>query len=886
MQFMRATVRELFHELADVPRAERERILSERGIGAELRAEVESLLSHDSTSGESLTRYVSDAAHEALRSDRSPFARSCGPYRLVRLLGSGGMGAVYLAERRDGEIEQKVAIKLLRADADRPAWRERFLRERQLLAYLSHSSIARLLDAGHNEDGLPYLVMEHVEGVAIDEYAAPLDLRARINLFLLVCAGVSHAHRHLIIHRDLKPSNILVDANGHPKLLDFGIAKLLDTSMDETRTGERLLTPNYASPEQLRGEIQGTATDIYSLGAVLYKLLAGKSPHEAVSEAVLTNRAITGEMSIAAPSRLNPKLPRDIDDILRKALRSEPEERYASVDAFADDLRAFLDFRPVQARSGDTWYRIRRFLRRYWMPASAAAVTVAGLSLGLYAANRERVVAEQRFQQVRQLANRVLGLDAVVGALPGSTKARHEIVAMSKEYLESLTPKARGDRELALETGLAYVLLARTQGMPGFQNLGQYAQAEESLRRAEALIEPVLAASPQNRQALLTLSGISQGLMTLARQADRPDQESLAYGGKAARRLDMFLALGAPSATEAREAARILYRIAKAYRNMHLHEAALFYARRSTEVARSLAPGEEGSLADGLSLVADLTRISGDLEGALRNIREARTILERTDYRSERLRLSWFLVLWCEGVILGGGNGLNLNQPEEAIAVLQRAFDLIEGWAQSDPNDASTRLLFDQTGRELGAILRDHDPLPALAVYDHARRRLGEVQNSPGARRAEAGMLAGSSYALRRLNRANEARNRIEAALWLLRETKDYPAGRIDTDSEVEPTLRALADHFADTGEPLRAAAVYQELLDLIVAANPDSGNDLRRAIKLSRIYEALAGLHRRNHHADKAEAVSALRRNLWLQWGRKLPGNAYVHRQLQAAGG
>ena len=885
MQFMRATVRELFHELADVPRAERERILLERGIGAELRAEVESLLSHDLTSAASLTRCVSDAAHEVLRADSSPFARSCGPYRLVQLLGSGGMGTVYLAERRDGEIEQKVAIKLLRTDADRPAWRERFLRERQLLAYLNHPSIARLLDAGHTEDGRPYLVMEHIKGAPIDEYAAPLDLRARLSLFLLVCDGVSHAHRHLIIHRDLKPSNILVDASGHPKLLDFGIAKLLDATTDETQTVERLLTPNYASPEQFRGEIQTTTTDIYSLGAVLYKLLTGKSPHEPVTEASLTNRAITGEMSIAAPSRLNPKLPRDIDHILRKALRNEPEERYASVDAFADDLRAFLDFRPVQARSGDTWYRMRKFLRRYWMPACAAAVTVTGLSVGMYAVNRERTLAQQRFQQVRQLANRVLGLDAVVGALPGSTKARHEIVAMSKEYLESLTPKARGDQELALETGTAYVLLARTQGMPGFQNLGQYAQAEESLLKAESLIEPVLAASPRNRQALLTLAGISQGLMTLARQADRPDQEALAYGGKAARRLDLFLALGTPSATESREAARVLYRIAKAYRNMHLHDAALYYARRSTEVARSLPPGE-GSLADGLSLVADLTRISGDLEGALRDIREAHTVLERTDYRSERLRLSWFLVLWCEGVILGGGNGLNLNQPDEAVAVLQRAFDVIEEWAQSDPNDASTRMLFDQTGRELGAILRERDARRALAVYDQARRHLGEVRNNPAARRAEAGMLAGSSYALRRLNRAGEARNRIEAALRVLRETKDYPADRIDTDSEVEPALRALADHFAETGEPVRAAAVYQELLDLIMAAKPDLGNDLRRAVKLSRIYEALAALHRRNHQAEKAEAVTALRRNLWRQWERKLSHNPYVRRQLQSAGG
>jgi serine/threonine protein kinase len=262
MQFMRATVRELFHELADVSRAERERIFSERGIEGELRAEVESLLSHDVTNAESLTRCVSGVAQEALCSHNSAFVRSCGPYRLVQLLGSGGMGTVYLAERRDGEIEQKVAIKLLRADADRPAWRDRFLRERQLLAYLNHSSIARLLDAGHTEDGRPYLVMEHVQGVAIDEYAAPLDLRARLNLFLLVCEGVSHAHRHLIIHRDLKPSNILVDAFGHPKLLDFGIAKLLDETTDETRTGERLLTPNYASPEQLRGEIQSTTTDI------------------------------------------------------------------------------------------------------------------------------------------------------------------------------------------------------------------------------------------------------------------------------------------------------------------------------------------------------------------------------------------------------------------------------------------------------------------------------------------------------------------------------------------------------------------------------------------------------------------------------------------------
>ena len=203
-----------------------------------------------------------------------------GAYRVVSLIGRGGMGSVYMAERADGEIQQRVAVKLLRADGHRPVWRHRFLKERQLLASLHHSSIVQLLDAGQTADRQPFLVMEYVEGVPIDVYAARIDVRARLKLFLRVCEGVSHAHRHLIIHRDLKPSNILVDASGQPKLLDFGIAKLLDETGDVTQTVERLLTPNYASPEQLSGEAQTTATDVYSLGAVLYKLLTGMAPRE------------------------------------------------------------------------------------------------------------------------------------------------------------------------------------------------------------------------------------------------------------------------------------------------------------------------------------------------------------------------------------------------------------------------------------------------------------------------------------------------------------------------------------------------------------------------------------------------------------------------------
>ena len=820
---------------------------------------------------------MSQASEEALTSDNAGELSYCGPYRLVRLLGSGGMGAVYLGERTDGEIQQQVAVKLLRAGADRPAWRDRFLRERQLLADLNHPSIARLLDAGHTSDGRPYLVMEYVDGVPIDTYAAELDLRHQLLLFLQVCEGVSHAHRHLIIHRDLKPSNVLVDGSGHPKLLDFGIAKLLTTAEDATQTVERLLTPYYASPEQLRGSSQTTATDVYSLGAVLYKLLTGRSPHESNGQSPQALEVIAGGRDVPPPSRLNPAVPSDIDYVLRKALRHEPQERYVSVEALANDVRAFLDWKPVEARCGDTWYRTRKFLRRYWLPVSAGVLAVAALAVGFGVANHQRAIAQRRFNEVRHLANKVLALDRVVLGLPDSTKARLEIVAIAKDYLESLANEAQSDQDLALEIGIAYYTLAKAEGVPGGQNLGRYTEAEESIRKAEALIEPVAIASPQNRQALLALVEISEGRMHLAWQLGRPKEQVLAHTRQAASRMETLLARGTPSQEEMRRATSLFNNVSRTYRNLHLHQEAMRHARQSIGLARSLPSGER-TLGYGLSMLADLMRISGDFEGALIAIREAQASLDTSDWRSR------FILLWRQGLILGGGGGLNLSRPEEAIVVLQRALDEIEERAQKDPTDAVVRTFFDQAARELGTILSERDPLRAVRVYDLAIRRLGEVKDNDRARRGQAGALAGSSYALRRLKRTREAKERIDTALRLLRETKDYPADRIETDSEAEPTLRALADHLAETGQPQRAAEVYQELLDKILATKPDPANDLRHAIKMSRIYGALADLHRRNGRRDQAEAVAALRLELWRQWERKLPGNTAVRRQLEAA--
>src|SRR5262245_48779171 len=478
-------VRSLFHELADLSPSDRDKVFAEHHIEPELRAEVESLLDFHSRSGRPITEPVSNAAEDVLESSSLQQLTNWGRYRQIRLLGTGGMGAVYLAERTDGEIQQKVAVKVLRADVDRPAWRDRFLKERQLLASLNHPSIARLIDAGRTSDGRPYLVMEYVNGVPIDVHGEGMDLANQFRLFLHVCEGVAHAHRHLIIHRDLKPSNILVDASGQPKLLDFGIAKLLDETGDPTRTVDRLLTRNYASPEQLRGTTETTASDVYSLGAVLFKILTGRSPHESESGTLQAIDVVLGTKEIPAPSRLNPKLPSDVDYILRKALRNEPEDRYASVEALANDIRAFLEWRPVQARSGDAWYRCRKFLRHFRVPLAAILLLLVGLSLGLYEVNRERAIAQRRFQQVRQLANKVIALDRVIAGLPGATKARNEIVAMSKEYLEGLTVEGHADPNLALEIATAYVSLYNVQAGAAL-SLGQFAEADESLIRAES----------------------------------------------------------------------------------------------------------------------------------------------------------------------------------------------------------------------------------------------------------------------------------------------------------------------------------------------------------------------------------------------------------------
>ncbi|GFE86259.1 serine/threonine-protein kinase [Steroidobacter agaridevorans] len=405
-----------------------------------------------------------------------------GPYRLIELIGRGGMGEVYQAERADDHYHSRVAIKLVRVDHDasRVAWR--FRSERQILAQLEHPNIGRLIDGGATEEGVPYLVMELIAGQPIDVYCEErhLTISQRVRLFLQVCAAVSFAHQRLVVHRDLKPGNILVTAEGTVKLLDFGIAKLLETEQpttpsDMTATHVRVMTLEYASPEQVRGDPITTASDVYSLGVVLYRLLTGRSPYrednaaeravEILSDSPLSKpstavnetrvRTPTGELTPQmqfARKRARRALQGDLDNVLLMALRKEPERRYASVDQFAEDLRNYLDGMPVRARGDSLRYRATKFMSRHKYAVTAASLGALALVAGIvtttwqaHIAAEQTLIAQEEVRKTRAVQSFMTALfEKNTRLQPDALKARnmpvHELlVSASDKVLHDLT---------------------------------------------------------------------------------------------------------------------------------------------------------------------------------------------------------------------------------------------------------------------------------------------------------------------------------------------------------------------------------------------------------------------------------------------------------------
>lgn len=519
---------------------------------SELRREVESLLaSHEEAGNRFLNVAAVDPGGKQASAERVAVrpGRRIGAYDILEEIGHGGMGEVFSAVRADGQYEKKVAIKLVRSGYDTKFILERFRNERQILASLDHPNIARLLDGGNTEDGIPYLVMELVEGVPVDGYcdAHKLTITQRLRLFREICGAVQYAHQRLVIHRDLKPSNILVTEKGTPKLLDFGIAKILDASGSTEATLLRPMTPEYASPEQIRGEPITTATDAYALGVVLYQLLTGRSPYRVdtrtsakLAEAITHDEPERPSTSVqrtetvphsgelrestsetvsstreASPLRLQRRLKGDLDNIVLKALRKEPERRYATVEQLAEDIRRHLEGLPVVARKDTLGYRTGKFVTRHKVGVAAAALVLLLLTGGMAAivreakiARAERARAEQHFNDVRRLANSFLfEFHDAIRNLPGSTPARELVVKRALEYLDRLAQESAGDRSLQRELADAYEKVGRVQGGdPGQPNLGDINGALSSFRKMLAVRQSLAEADPNNADDQVALA--------------------------------------------------------------------------------------------------------------------------------------------------------------------------------------------------------------------------------------------------------------------------------------------------------------------------------------------------------------------------------------------
>ena len=749
----------LFHAALERAPGDRASFLAAAcGDDTELRAEVERLLHAD----EQASSFVADAAAnvERVAATMPPEGRQIGAYRIVRELGRGGMGTVYLGERADAQFEMRVAIKLIKRGMDTDAVLQRFRHERQILAGLEHPNIARLLDGGTTEDGVPYFVMEYVDGQPIDEYCRThrLLIAKRLELFRQVCDAIAYAHQHLVVHRDIKPSNILVTADGVPKLLDFGIAKLLDTGAGEltvaTEFGAQAMTPQYASPEQLRGERVSTVSDVYALGVLLYELLAGARPYEVsgkppgeVRQIVLASEpprpsAAAGRAGDEALAKM---LRGDLDTIVLAAMHKDPAARYASVALLADDVRRYAVGLPVIAR-GDSWtYRAARFVRRRKVGVAAAAAILVTLVGGVIAttwqarvaraerqaAERERARAERRFADVRRLSTSFLfEFHDAIATLPGSTPARLLVVTKALEYLDSLAAEAGNDRELQQELAVAYDRVGDVQGNPAAANLGDAAGAITSYEKAAAIRATLAADAPDPLQARVDMatSTMRIGFAYFARGAV---QDAVKQFREALVTREEAYAAGVPSKSAARAA-----------------------------------------LAETTARLCTTLIAIGDVAGAIANCRRnlsltEELLAERPDDRAIRIMHA--------ANATGLGNALRLNrQPDEAAAQLDAAIGQHQDLVSKNPLDAESRRRLAVSYTYLANVHIDRkEPDKAAQAYERA---IVELDALVTADPANARVRTELSYMLNQrvrilmaAGRRDEARRDAQQALTLLR---------------------------------------------------------------------------------------------------------------------
>ncbi len=856
-------IESLFDEVADLPLADRQRRLSV--APAKIREAVERLLASDSQSAAAIRDAIADG-EALLASAPGRF----GPWRVEGILGHGGMASVFKVVRDDGVYHQAAALKTLQFGHDSPESRQRFRQERQFLASLEHPGIARLIDGGETPDGQPYIVMEYVEGLPVIDFAEQhsLSLLDRLRLFLEICAAVSHAHQSLIAHRDLKPSNILVTPAGQPKLLDFGIAKLIDA--DAARTATFTLTPQYASPEQIRGEPVTTATDVYSLGLVLYELLTGRKPYRIESN---TPSEIDRLVSETPPDP--PNLSGDLDNILQMALRKEPKRRYASVGDFAADIERTLTHRPVLARPDSPLYRAGKFLRRNRFPVVAAALLTITLTGGIVASQYQARRAARRFDEVRRLANRFLfDFDAAIAPVAGTTKARELLVSTAVEYLDNLSRESAGDPALQSELAAGYEKLGDVQGRPSQPSLGRFNDALRSYQRASELAQAALASRPADATTLRSLASVTAKIGEIQTWTRKPQEaaQSLAAAAAFAER-----AIRAnPADSDARFlAATIWLRQGDERYNANDTAAALGAFRRSLGAFQELAKANPSTRnRNGVSLT--ITRLAstsfrlGDLNEARTHYQQAVDIardLARTESRPGNYHRTLANNLEQFGSILGLPDLTNLGEPVLAETMLREAAAIRESFAAVDPNDRLARHSLVLNRYQLASVVLSRNPAEALRL---SRLAQSSVRGEEAMSNIRDHIVRASFVEAQALIALGD----LPAALQIL--DRFGPEQFALQGPPVSPLSVALAksDIWRKRNQPQTARTVLEPRLKIAEAVPlPDrSLRELRLAAEAHRILAILLP-------ASAAEHAQA-ERVLWDEWRRRRAPERYIPRR------
>ena len=801
------------------------------------------------TNAEGPTAFMQDAdtiALSASEQQRLLDDTHIGAYRILRRIGQGGMGAVYLAERDTGEFKQQVAIKLIKRGMDSEFVVRRFLSERQILAALNHPNIARLLDGGTTADGRPYFVMEYIEGRPITQYADEQQLSTveRLQLFQKVCAAIHYAHQNLVIHRDIKPSNILVTADGIPKLLDFGIAKLLNPELaahtiEATAVAVRLMTPEYASPEQVKGEAITTASDVYSLGVLLYELLTGHRPYRISNRTPLEVARVvceeepqrpstvvgrvetypladgTGTIQVTPetisrtrdsnPEKLRRRLAGDLDNIVLMAMRKEPARRYASVDQLANDIRRHLEGRPVIARKDTLTYRTAKFVRRHRAGMLAALLILASLIAGAVMTLQQRARAERRFNDVRHLASSFLfEFHDAIKDLPGSTAARELVVRRALEYLDDLAREGGSDSSLQRELATAYQKVGDVQGNPLFANLGDTAGALVSYQKAHAIRAELARKHPDSEDDRRALAvsylrigdiGWRTGDTKLAQEAYH-EGIGLIEGLAESARLDL------PTSRE----------LWAGYRN-------LAYALAET----------------------------GDLNAGLESLRKGQALGERLmaaypDDKGVRHDMSATLTL------LGQAQG-ERGELAAALDTFQKALRIDEQIAAAEPNNAEFQKSVAKACLDIGDVhMHAGNPRAAAESYRRASTIMEQVAAADPAdaqaRRNVASAQVNLGRALLKLSQYTEALRVIERAAAIYR---DFAVNQPDNEfarAEMAYGHVQMSLAMAMTGKGAQALTVAEEAREIIAVLSQVNPTNAEYRGLLASSYSAIGYIH------------------------------------------